>query len=172
MKKREFLSKIFVVAVLALIAVSANQAFAQQEPKPSDPAGDGTTPVAAAGFVSGLFSVLPGQSVRVSAVNMGKEAIPVEFVFVTVSEQGKVVASVLSNAATPAPGDAMIEKITITDGTSRKLMYVQIRVQDANDLKDIASSLEVFNEQLRRGRTDFFLGGGGFAEIRPIWVPS
>ena len=175
MKKKIFLSRFFAVAVLlsSLIFVSANQISAQPQNNQNrpNPTGDGTQPVAAAGYVSGVFSLLPGQSVRVSALNMGKKAIPVELVFVPVSEQGKASASIQCNE-TPAPGDAAIEKYTIPDGTSRILMYVQIRVQNATDLKDIAPSLEVFNEQIGPGGgPHFYLGSNGFAEFRPIWVP-
>ena len=171
MKKKSFLSTFFVTAILpaTLIFVSVAQAFAQTD-RPN-PTGDGTTPVAAAGFVSGLFSLAPGQSVRVSAVNMGKKAIPVQIVFVPVSEQGKAAAPIQCDLM-PAPGDAAFDKYSITDGTSRQLMYVQIRVRDAKDLESIAPSLEVFNEQPGAGGPHFFLGGGGFVEIRPIWVPS
>lgn len=166
MKKKSFLSKFFAIAVL--LTVLTFQAFAQTN-RPN-PTGDGTMPAAAAGYVSGLFSLAPGQSVRVSAVNMGKKAIPVETVFVPVSEQGKAGIPILCNA-TPAPGDAAFDKYSITDGTSR-LMYVQIRVQNATDLKDIAPSLEVFGEQAGSGGPHIFLSGADFIEIRPIWVPS
>lgn len=176
MKKKEYLSRFSIIPIFlaALILVSANQISAQPQNNQNrpNPTGDGTEPAAAAGYVSGIFSLLPGQSVRVSAVNMQKKAIPVEIVFVPVSEQGKAGLSIRSNA-TPAPGDAAIEKFTIPDGTSRILMYVQIRVQNANDLKDIAPSLEVFNEQIGPGGgPHFFLGSNGFAEFRPIRVPS
>ena len=169
MKKKSFLSKFFASAVL--LTVLTFQAFAQID-RPN-PTGDGTTPVAAAGFVSGLFSLAPGQSVRVSAVNMGKKAIPVQIVFVPVTEQGKAGVQIQCNLL-PAPGDAAFDKYSIPDGTSnRQLMYVQIRVRDAKDLENIAPSLEVFNEPNEPGGgPHFFLGHGGFTEIRPIWVPS
>jgi len=174
MKKKEFLSKLFVAGVLlaASVVVSVNQAFAQESPNRPNPTGDGTTPVAAAGFVSGLFALLPGQSVRVSAVNMGKKAIPIEIVFVPVTEQGKAAVPIRCNW-TPAPGDAAFDKYSIPDGTSNRLMYVQIRVSDAKDLENIAPSLEVFNEQTNMpGGPHIFLSGADFVEIRPIWVPS
>ena len=167
MKKKSFLSRFLMIA--AALTALAFQTFAQQNARPN-PTGDGTTPAAAAGYVSGLFSLAPGQSVRVSAVNMGKTAIPVEIVFVPVTEQGKAAVPIRCNAL-PAPGDAAFDKYSITDGTSIQLMYVQIRVQDAKDLESITPSLEVFNEQIGPG-PHFFLGGNGFAEIRPIWVPS
>jgi hypothetical protein len=167
MKKKSFLSKFF--AVVVLLTVLTFQAFAQTN-RPN-PTGDGTTPVAAAGFVSGLFTLLPGQSVRVSAVNMSKKAIPVQIVFVPVTEQGKAGIPILCDA-TPVPGDAAFDKYTIPDGTSNRLMYVQIRVQDAKDLESIAPSLEVFNEQPGAVGPHIFLSGADFAEIRPIWVPS
>lgn len=183
MKKENYSIKFTIFAFLFAVAVlvSANNSFAQGFPNEKDsensasrpnPTGDAVQPVAAAGYVSGLFSLAPGQTVRVSAVNMGKNAIPLQIVFVPVSEQGKAGISISCNA-TPAPGDAATEKFTITDGTSRKLMYVQIRVQRANDLKDIAPSLEVFSEQAGpNGGPHFYLGSGGFTEIHPIWVPS
>ncbi|HEY0458246.1 MAG TPA: hypothetical protein VGC97_03775 [Pyrinomonadaceae bacterium] len=170
MKRQDFLSRFFTIAVL--LTALTSQAFAQQPNRPN-PAGDGTQPAAAAGFVSGLFTLLPGQSVRVSAVNMGKKAIPVQIVFVPVGEQGKAGVSVLCDAL-PAPGDAAFDKYSIPDGTSnRQLMYVQIRVSDAKDLENIVPSLEVFNEQPGTpGGPHIFLSGADFAEIRPIWVPS
>lgn len=183
MKNKNLLAGIVVLAILLTISLSVwtthssmqtlpdekNSADAASRPNPT---GDGTAPAAAAGYVSGVFRALPGQSVRVSAVNAGKKAVSLEIVFIPVSEQGKAGVSVLCDA-TPAPGDAAIEKITIPDGTSNRLMYVQIRVENANDLKDLAPSLEVFNEQTGPGSgPHFFLGGNGFAEIRPIWVPS
>jgi hypothetical protein len=149
MKEKEFLSKFVVIALLAAATlILANPASAQQtagsDQNRPNPTGDGT---AAAGFVSGVFSLMPGQSVRVAAVNTGEKAIPVEIVFVPISEQGKAGTSIQCNE-TPAPGDAMIEKYSIPDGTSnRTLMYVQIRFQNASDLKTIAPSLEVFDEQ-------------------------
>lgn len=170
MKKKKITLKVFAASVLlaALTLISANPASAQQAARPN-PTGDG---VAAAGYVSGLFSLLPGQSVRVSAVNMGKKAIPVEFVFIPVTDQGKAAVPILCNAA-PAPGDAMIEKFAHPGGVNRMLMYVQIRVEKADDLKGLAPSLEVFDEQSAPGGgPHFFLSGSDFAEIRPIWVPA
>ena len=172
MKRQDFLKRFFVTAALlsVLTFVSTGNAFAQTD-RPN-PTGDGTAPVAAAGFVSGLFTLLPGQSVRVSAVNMGKKAIPVQIVFVPVSEQGKAGVSVLCDLL-PAPGDAAFDKYSIPDGTSnRQLMYVQIRVRDAKDLESIAPSLEVFNEQPNIAGPHIFMSGADFIEIRPIWVPS
>ena len=182
MKKEKYSIRFTIFAFLFAVAVlfSANNSFAQSFPNEKDsensasrpnPTGDAVQPVAAAGYVSGLFSLAPGQTVRVSAVNMGKNAIPLQIVFVPVSEQGKAGISIQCDA-TPAPGDAAFEKMTITDGTSRRLMYVQIRLQRANDLNDIVPSLEVFSEQPGAGGPHFFLGSGGFTEIRPIWVPS
>jgi hypothetical protein len=170
MKEQKFLSKFFAIAVF--LAALSFQTFAQQPERPN-PTGDGTEPAAAAGLVSGLFSLAPGQSVRVAAVNMGKKAIPVEFVFVSVNEQGKVQNPIRCNA-TPAAGDAMIEKFSHTGGANRMLMYVQIRVREAKDLKDIAQSLEVFNEQpdLPGGGPHIFLSAAYFAEFCPIWAPA
>ena len=168
MKGQSFLSTFF--AVMVFLAVITFQAFAQAPERPN-PTGDGTQPAAAAGFVSGLFSLAPGQSVRVAAVNMSKKAIPVEIVFVPVSEQGKAGVPIPCNWTPPA-GDAMIEKFSHTGGANRMLMYVQIRVSDAKDLKEIAPSLEVFNDQTNApGGPHIFLSGADFAEFRPIWVP-
>ncbi len=165
-KKCFFSSQIVITILLTAIFVAASNVFAQTD-RPN-PTGDGT--VAAAGYVSGLFSLAPGQSVRVSAVNMGKKAIPVEIVFVPVTAQGKAGVPIPCNW-TPAPGDAAFDKYTIPDGTSNQLMYVQIRVRDAKDLESIAPSLEVYNEQANTGAPHIFLSGADFAEIRPIWVP-
>lgn len=177
MKKRDFLRQFAFSAILlaTFIFLSVNPSAAQQtqnnDQERPNPTGDGTPP-AAAGFVSGLFALQPGQSVRVAAVNMNKKAVPVEFVFVPVGEQGKAQGAIPCNAA-PAPGDAMIEKFTHPGGANRILMYVQIRVQDAKDLKGIAPSLEVFNEQTNApGGPQIFLSGADFVEIRPIWVPA
>jgi hypothetical protein len=171
MKKKDFLSKFLVAAVL--LTALTFQTFSQQPERPN-PTGDGTTPAAAgAGFVSGLFTLLPGQSVRVSAVNMGKKAIPVELVFVPVTEQGKAGVPIPCNWLA-APGDAAFDKFTHPGGANRMVMYVQIRVRDAKDLENIVPSLEVFNEQLNApgGGPHIFLSGADFAEFRPIWVPA
>lgn len=170
MRSKDFLSMFFGSAVL--LAALTLQTFAQQPERPN-PTGDGAEPAAAAGLVSGLFSLAPGQSVRVSTVNMGKKAIPLEFVFVPVSEQGTADVPIRYNRM-PAAGDAMIEKFSHPGGVNRLLMYVQIRVPDIKELKNIAPSLEVFNEQINApgGGPHIFLSGADFTEIRPIWVPA
>lgn len=127
------------------------------------PANDG------AGLSTGLISLLPGQSVRVAAVNVGGKEINGEFLFVPVTEQGKAGVPIRCNLIV-ASGDAAFEKLTHPGGVNRMLLYVQIRVrQNRNDIKHIVPSLEIFDEQANRSIG--LLHGSDFASIGPIFNP-
>lgn len=167
MKKSDFLSKfLFATSLLALLIFAvANQTLAQKSAERPNPAGDD----AVAALSSGLFSLLPGQSVRVAAVNVGGKAINGQFLFVPVSEQGKAAVPIRCNW-NPAPGDAAFDKFTHPGGVNRILMYVQIRVfEQAKDLEKLAPSLEIYNEQT--GETVDLLSGSDFVSLRPIYIP-
>jgi hypothetical protein len=118
-----------------------------------------------------VINLLPGQTLRVAAVNAGQKEIPLQIYIIPVSPQGKADVPIQCNL-TPAPGDAAIDQFSIPDGTSNRLLYVQIRVQNAKDVEDLVPSLEVFNTQTGIPGPHFLLSGADFVEIRPIWVPS
>lgn len=172
MKTRRLLSKILAIIMLAAIAltVSPGKPFAQdplKEEKQADAQSSG-----GAALSSGLIRLLPGQSLRVAAVNVGDKEIPLQLYIIPVSGQGKAGIPIQCNA-TPAAGDAAIETFSIPDGTSNMFLYVQVRVRDdPNDINELVPSVEVFDTQGPGGGPHYLLSGADFAEFRPIFVPS
>ena len=119
---------------------------------------------------TGLISLAPGQSVRVSAVNVGGKDIQLELLFVPVTEQGKAAVPVLCDAMV-SPGNAASDKFQHPGGVNVIQFYAQVRVrQNANDVEELVPSLQIVNEET--GRMEQVLSGADFASIRPIWVPS
>jgi len=170
--KREFLSKVLVAAIFLTISllVSATATFAQKsQPEENQNAAQNS---GGAALSTGLFSLAPGQSVRVAAVNFGDGSVRVKIVFFTVTDQGKLIAGFQYDAR-PAPGDAAFETFTHPGGANRMSLYVQIQVlEKPNDIKNIAPSLEIFDAQAGPGagpRT--LLSGGDFASFKPIVNP-
>lgn len=169
--KREFLSKVLVAAMFLTISlsVSTTAAFAQKsQPEENQNAAQNS----GAALSSGLFSLAPGQAVRVAAVNFGDGSVQLKIVFFTVDDQGKL-AGGFSCDGRPAPGDAMFDTFTHPGGANRMSLYVQIQVrQNPNDIKNIVPSLEIFDVQAGPGagpRT--LLSGGDFAKSNPIVIP-
>jgi hypothetical protein len=168
MKNYGSLLKILFLAAFITISliISTTESFAQLLPREEDGQKAQNN---GAGLSSGLITLLPGRSIRVSAVNIGRKAVPLELVFVPVSEQGKVSVPIRCDAM-PASGDAAFDKFTHTGGVNRMLMYVQIRVrQNANDIDDLVPSVEIFNEQT--GEVEHILSGADFYSFRPIFNP-
>lgn len=150
------------VILVATLRVQAQKGGDNQSDAPSQ---------GGAALGTGVFTLLPGQTVRVAAVNVGGKAIPLQLYIIPVTEQGKAGVPIQCNAM-PAPGDAAFETFTNTNPT-RMLMYAQVRVrEDPNDIKELVPSLEVFDEQ-NAGipGPHFLLSGDDFIGIRPIWVP-
>jgi hypothetical protein len=170
MKTRNRFSKVFAAAALLTLAlVAVTTAFVRAAPQEAKALAAPSQGGAALG--TGVFTLLPGQTVRVAAVNVGGKAIPLQLYIIPVTEQGKVGVPILCNLM-PAPGDAAFETFTNTNPT-RMLMYAQVRVrEDPNDIKELVPSLEVFDEQ-NTGipGPHFLLSGDDFVGIRPIWVP-
>ncbi len=174
-KKLASFATLFLASAVLFSIGAATLSAQEQQGSPAgatatnrpNPTGDGTAP---AGLVSGVINLLPGQTLRVAAVNAGQKELPLQIYIIPVSPQGKADVPIQCNA-TPAPGDAAIDQFSIPDGTSNRLLYVQIRVQTAKDVEDLVPSLEVFNTQAGSPGPHFLLSGADFAEIRPIWVP-
>lgn len=170
--KREFLSKVLVAAMFLIISlsVSVTATFAQKSPPEENQ--NAVQNIGGAALSSGLFSLAPGQAVRVAAVNLGDGSVRVNIVFFTVDDQGKLAGGFQCNGK-PAPGDAMFDTFTHPGGANRTLHYVQIQVrQNPNDIKNIAPSLEIFDVQAGPGGGPIrLLSGGDFVSFKPIVNP-
>ena len=119
---------------------------------------------------TGLISLAPGQSVRVSAVNVGGKDIPLELLFVPVTDEGKVAVPIQCDAII-SPGNAATDVFNHPGGAKVIQFYAQVRVrQDVKDLEELVPSLQIVDDAT--GRLEQVLSGLDFASIRPIWVPS
>jgi hypothetical protein len=150
---------------LVIFAVIFATTFPAQAQKESDNQ-PGAQSQGGAALGTGLISLLPGQSVRLAAVNVGGKNITVELL--VADAQGNVL--ILCNEFV-APGKAFFDKFTHPGGANRIDLYAQVRVrQNVKDIEDLAPSLQIVDDQT--GRTEHILSGADFAGIRPIWVPS
>ena len=172
MKTRNLVQRILAMSALVIalaVVVTATfraQAQRQDEMKAAAPSSGG------AALGTGVFSLLPGQTVRVAAVNVGGKEIPLQLYIIPVSEQGKLGVPIRCDLFA-APGDAAFESFTHPGGANRMLMYVQVRVRDnPNDINELVPSVEVFNAEAGIPGPHFLLSGGDFASFRPIWVPT
>src|SRR5690349_9291617 len=145
MKTRNTFSKIIgSAALLTLVIVAATTALVRAAPQETKSTVAPSQGGAALG--TGVFTLLPGQTVRVAAVNVGGKEIPLQLYIIPVTEQGKVGVPIPCNAFA-APGDAAFETFTNPNPT-RMLMYAQVRVREnPNDIKELVPSVEVFDEQ-------------------------
>ena len=154
-----------LVVTLAVVVTATFRAQAQRgdDVKAAAPSSGG------AALGTGVFSLPPGHTLRLAAVNVGGKEIPLQLYIIPVSEQGKLGVPILSDAI-PAPGDAALESFTNTNST-RMLMYVQVRVRDnPNNINELVPSVEITD-----GTSNLPIemsSGGDFIAIRPIWVPS
>ena len=168
MKTRSPIQRILVITTLVVaLAVVVTATFRAQAQRQDDMKAEASSEGATLG--TGVFSLLPGQTVCVAAVNVGGKEIPLQLYVTPVSEQGKRSVSILCDA-TPAPGDAAFETFTNANQT-RMLMYVQVRVRDnPNNINELVPSVEIID-----GTSNLpaeLLSGGDFTAFRPIWVPS
>lgn len=169
MKTRSPIQRILVITTLVVaLAVVVTATFRAQAQRQDDIKAEAQSSGGAT-LGTGVFSLLPGQTVRVAAVNVGGKEIPLQLYVTPVSEQGKRGVSILCDA-TPAPGDAAFETFTNANQT-RMLMYVQVRVRDnPNNINELVPSVEIID-----GTSNLpaeLLSGGDFTAFRPIWVPS
>jgi hypothetical protein len=151
-----------LLIVFAIIFATTFPAQAQKEDDnpPSAPGNGG------AALGTGLISLLPGQSVRLAAVNVGGKSVPVELL--VADAQGNVL--ILCNGFV-APGKAFFDKFTHPGGANRLDLYAQVRVrQNVKDIEDLVPSLQIVDDET--GRTEHILSGADFASFRPIFVPS
>jgi hypothetical protein len=169
MKKYNVSSRLTVLtSLLVSLAVILAIIFTAQAQKGSDPepAAQGQ---GGAAHGTGLISLAPGQAVRLAAVNIGGKTIQGEFLFVPVTEQGKVAVPIRCDLLA-SPGDASSMKISHPGGANVLQFYAQVRVyQNAKDVEELVPSLQIINEET--GRMEQVLSGADFVEIRPIWVP-
>ena len=170
MKTRSPLTRLAATAALlaafAIVFLTSFQAQAQKggDSQPSAQSNGG------AALGTGLISLAPGQSVRVSAVNVGGKDIQLELLFVPVTDGGKAGVSVLCDAIV-LPGDAASDVFQHPGGANVIQFYAQVRVrQDARDIEKLVPSLQIINGET--GTPTQVLSGLDFASIRPIWVPS
>jgi hypothetical protein len=169
MSTRRLFSRITATSTLllavAIVLVATFQAHAQKRGD-IQPAAQSSGGVAVG---TGLISFTPGQSVRVSAVNVGGKEIPLELLLVPVTEEGKVAVPIRCDAIV-SPGDAATEGFKHPGGSNAIQFYAQIRVrQNVKDLEELVPSLQIIDDAT--GRLEQVLSGNDFAGIRPIWVP-
>jgi hypothetical protein len=169
MKNRELFKRFAtILSVVAVIALIVTTVLAAQTQKPN--ADKLTEQGKGGGLGTGLISLAPGQSVRVSAVNVGNKTIPVELIFVPVNEKGEYSVPIPCNAIS-SPGNAVFDKFTHPGGANRIDFYAQVRVEEnAGDLDELVPSLQIIDDLT--GETLQLLSGADFASFRPIWVPS
>jgi hypothetical protein len=157
------------VALLAAFAVVLLTTFNAQAEKGGDSQPSAQSSGGAA-LGTGLISLAPGQSVRVSAVNVGGKDIQLELLFVPVTEGGKAGVSIQCDLIV-SPGDAATDVFQHPGGANVIQFYAQVRVRnDVKDLEKLVPSLQIINEET--GMPTQVLSGFDFASIRPIWVPS
>ena len=162
---KRFATILSAAAVIALI-VTTNLPAQTQKPNADKLTEQGK----GGGLSTGLISLAPGQSVRVSAVNVGNKTIPVELIFIPVNEKGEFTVPIQCNAIS-SPGNAAFDRFTHPGGANRIDFYAQVRVlENVEDLAELVPSLQVFDEET--GESLLLLSGADFASIRPIWVPS
>lgn len=167
MKNKKLFRPLAIISALALIvAIVCAVRFPAQMQKIEENAAEAQN--GGAGKSSGLVRLPPGQTVRVSAVNVSNKNIPLELIIV--DSQGKVL---IQRDAISLPGKAVSDTFSIPDGTSNVLFYAQVRVwQNVGNLKELIPSLEVYDTQVEPdSKPHYVLSGGDFVEIRPIWVP-
>lgn len=156
-----------IACLIAGVSIATFQTHAQKggDFQPSAQSSGG------AALGTGLISLAPGQSIRLSAVNVGGKDITLNFIFVTVSEQGKLAGLIICPEVVASPGDAAIDEFKYPGGTNVVQFYVQVRVRDdARDVEKLVPSLQIVNEET--GRMEHVLSGADFAAFRPIWVPT
>jgi hypothetical protein len=154
------IATLLVIFALTFATTFPAQAQKEDDNPPSAPGNGG------AALGTGLISLLPGQSVRLAAVNVGGKSVPVELL--VADAQGNVL--ILCNEFV-APGKAFFDKFTHPGGANRLDLYAQVRVrQNVKDIEDLVPSLQIVDDET--GRTEHILSGADFAGIRPIWVPS
>lgn len=155
-----------LLAAFVVVFLAALQAQAQKggDSQPSAQSNGG------AALGTGLISLAPGQSVRVSAVNVGGKEIPLQLLFVPVTEQGKAGVSILCNEIV-SPGDAATDVFQHPGGANVIQFYAQVRVRDdVKDIEELVPSLQIINGET--GTPEHILSGFDFAGIRPIFVPG
>lgn len=170
MKNKKILSKlsISILMVTTLFIFPAANSFAQDTRKEAEKS---TAQSSGAALSTGLISLAPGQSIRVSAVNVGGKNTTLNFAFFTISEQGKLAGLVICPDMVVSPGNAAIDKFTHPGGNGRMMLYVQVRVyENPDDIKKLIPALEITDEQT--GAIIGVLHSGDFAAFRPLWVPS
>ena len=169
MKTRSLFPRLVLTAMLLVAFAVVFAAKFQAQTQKGDsikPAGQSN---GGAAWGTGLISLAPGQSVRISAVNVGGKDIPLELLFVPVTEEGKAGVSVLCDAIVSA-GNAASDKFEHPGGANVIQFYAQVRVrEDVQDLEKLVPSLQIINET---GGLEHVFSGFDFAGIRPIWVPS
>ena len=155
-----------MAAMLALLATGmGNHADARQPDQKvqAQEAGYGQT--------TGLFGIVEGQIVRLSVWNKGSEEVLARLQFV--DEQGKVL--MLCDAIIQ-PGKAAVENWPCCGGLDSQPGPHRVELQaqfGTNEKRSIG--LLVPTVQVTDGTslaTSWMIGQEGFAEIRPIWVPS
>jgi len=150
--------------VFAALCATSAPAFAQTA----------QTPVGA-GLSTGLISLSPGQSVRLSVVNVGGKVVHGESILVPVADKGGKVAlpggaPLVRSIWTVASGDAQSDVFPYPPSPGRSLFYAQIRVQqDAGELNSLVPSLQIVDDQT--GATRELLSGFDFVSFRPIVNP-
>jgi hypothetical protein len=120
-----------------------------------------------------VISISPGQSVRLSVVNVGGKIVHGESILVPVPDKSAKGPggwpNFIRSKWTIASGDAQSDVFPYP-GVSRGLFYAQIRVQqDAGEVNNLVPSLEVVDDQT--GATSKLLSGFDFVSFRPIFTP-
>ncbi len=167
MKKKEYLSRILILAAFLTISLtaSATQSFAQSLQKEESQTNAQNANGTESGYASILIGLLRTQYVKVSAVNQGDKAIPVRLVLI--DDKGKVM--ILCNEIV-ASGKAVSETFQLSGNAPNRIeFYAQIRAQNNNDLKNLIPSVQIIDTET--DRTDHFIGGSDFFAFRPIFNP-
>ena len=149
--------------VFAAVCATSPPAFAQSAPISGG-----------AGLSTGVISIAPGQSVRLSVVNVGGKVVHGESILVPVADKGGKVAlpggaPLVRSTWTVASGDAQSDVFPYP-GVPHGPFYAQIRVQqDAGELNSLVPSLQIVDDQT--GTMRELLSGFDFVSFRPIFNP-
>lgn len=154
-----------MAAILALLATGmGNHAEARQPEQKVQPqeAGYGQT--------TGMFGIVDGQTARLAVWNKGSEEVLARLQFV--DEQGKVL---IQCDAIIQPGKAAVENWpccggNIEPGPHRVELQAQFGTNEKRSVGLLVPTVQITDGTSLETR--WMIGQEGFAEIRPIWVPS
>jgi hypothetical protein len=117
------------------------------------------------GYSTGLVGIVQGQRARLTVWNKGGEAVLTRLQFV--DEQGKVLF--LCNAVIQ-PGKAEAADFLHPGGVNRVELQAQFGTNERRTIGLLMPTLQVMDDAT--GANAWMIGQEGFAEFRPIWVPS